>query len=924
MAVTESILHLAPRLVATGAPEGDALENIITFELSDGALCYVTSGPGQGLWELEKHSTLTPDGTTIVEPIAGPGRWIKKIALGVPSTVSGVTAAANVGAGTGMIFRDIVLGTLNLRTLAALGSMVVTTVGDVVNIDGSALLPRDGSRPMTGDLNMGGHNLISASPIKVQGFSFPVPGASFFLPAVDGTPGQVLTTNGAGVLTFTTVSGSGGLTTGANVGAGAGQVFRDVTGTTLNLRTIAGINSITTATVGDVINVDGNLLLPRDGSRPMTGDLNMGGNDILSASPLAVQGFIFPVPGAIFTLPAADGTPGQVLTTNGAGILTFASSTGITNALNVGAGLGQVFRDITGTTINLRTIAGINSIVTATVGDVINVDGNALLPRDGSRPMTGSLNMGGNAITSVSLLANTGTLTVQSVAFPTGGASFTWPSAAGAAGSVLTTNGPSGILSFQPLPASVTAGANVGAGLGQVFRDITGSTINLRTIAGINSIVTATVGDVINVDGTALLPRDGSRPMTGDLNMGGNDIVSASPLAVQGFIFPVAGAVFTLPAADGTSGQFLQTNGAGLLTFASATTAVANVGGAADVFRDITAGTINLRTLAGINSITTAVAGDVVNINGSALLPRDGSRAMLANLSMGGFSVTNAAALTNPTSLKVQNYTFPNGGSAFTMPSADGPNLSVLTTNGAGVLSFQPLPASVTAGANVGVGTGTVFRDITSGTINLRTIAGINGIGVTTAGDVISINGIALLPVDGSRPMTGTLDMSQHPIINPTTITNASAIIRVQGFTFPISGPVFTLPAADGGNGTVLTTNGSGVLSFQPVAAGQTMTVAPSTIAVSQTLADPGANHVLYKVNTSSTITINLPLAPTANAKLTIKDFTGPGAATNNITIAPSGGQTIEGVAGNQIIATIRGAISLIWSATDNTWIIWN
>lgn len=74
---TGSII-LFPRQVATGDPTGNALENINTHVLGDGALCYVESGAGQGLWQLQKASTDTPDGTTIVAPTAGPGRWFIK------------------------------------------------------------------------------------------------------------------------------------------------------------------------------------------------------------------------------------------------------------------------------------------------------------------------------------------------------------------------------------------------------------------------------------------------------------------------------------------------------------------------------------------------------------------------------------------------------------------------------------------------------------------------------------------------------------------------------------------------------------------------------------------------------------------------------------------------------------------------------
>lgn len=53
---------------------GDSLENINTTTLDDGALCYVASSHAH--FELHRDSTETPNGTTIIAPSAGPGRWI--------------------------------------------------------------------------------------------------------------------------------------------------------------------------------------------------------------------------------------------------------------------------------------------------------------------------------------------------------------------------------------------------------------------------------------------------------------------------------------------------------------------------------------------------------------------------------------------------------------------------------------------------------------------------------------------------------------------------------------------------------------------------------------------------------------------------------------------------------------------------------
>lgn len=52
-------------------------------------------------------------------------------------------------------------------------------------------------------------------------------------------------------------SGGGTLDGVQNVGGAPGEVFRDITGTTINLRTLLGVNGATVTTVGDTIEIDG-------------------------------------------------------------------------------------------------------------------------------------------------------------------------------------------------------------------------------------------------------------------------------------------------------------------------------------------------------------------------------------------------------------------------------------------------------------------------------------------------------------------------------------------------------------------------------------------------------------------------------------------------------------------------------------------
>lgn len=122
-----------------------------------------------------------------------------------------------------------------------------------------------------------------------------VPTELFDLGISDGTNGQVLTTDGSGNLTFTTVTGGGGST-----------AWADITG---KPTTIAGFG-ITDAFDGDYTS--------------------------LNNTPTTLAGYgITDAPSSLTDLSITDGTNGQVLTTDGSGNFTFTTITGGGSAITI-------------------------------------------------------------------------------------------------------------------------------------------------------------------------------------------------------------------------------------------------------------------------------------------------------------------------------------------------------------------------------------------------------------------------------------------------------------------------------------------------------------------------------------------------------------------------------------------------------------
>lgn len=144
---------------------------------------------------------------------------------------------------------------------------------------------------------------------------------TYNLPASDGTSGQVVQTDGAGNLSFATVSGGGGSDThlgNANLTADNNRTY-DQNGNDLTINPNGGqfaINDSSGSPSGAEIEVGQGTVALRANNSGMT-----------------IQGLVYP---------DSDGTNGQVLTTNGSGTLSFTTVSG-----GGGGGLGGADQTLT-------------------------------------------------------------------------------------------------------------------------------------------------------------------------------------------------------------------------------------------------------------------------------------------------------------------------------------------------------------------------------------------------------------------------------------------------------------------------------------------------------------------------------------------------------------------------------------------------
>ena len=329
-------------------------------------------------------------------------------------------------------------------TRAGKGSALTWTEGDanITNLNNAKLenVVEDTTPQLGGDLDVNGKNITSASngnivisPAGSGNISLTPATGKITLGALDfptgmGTNGQVLTTNGSSAMSWTTIS-SGGI----------GNLVEDTTpqlGGNLDVNGFA-LTSVSNGHIDFTPNGTGNIRLT-----PASGKIVLGASD----------------------WPNSMGTNGQVLTTNGAGTLTWSTSSG---------GISDVVSD-----------------TTPQLGGSLDVNGNAIVSAS-----NGNIRLEPNGSGNIALTPATGKITLGALDFPT---------SMGTNGQVLTTNG-SSAMSWT----TISSGATNLDGLSDVV--ITAAATNDALIYnGTNWVDTALSGVTVGVASTVTLTADNS------------------------------------------------------------------------------------------------------------------------------------------------------------------------------------------------------------------------------------------------------------------------------------------------------------------------------------------------------------------------------------------------------------------------------
>ena len=417
-------------------------------------------------------------------------------------------------------------------------------------------------------------------------------------------------------------------------------------------------------------------------------------------------------------------------------------------------------------------------------------------------------------------------------------------------------------------------GSSVNVIGGQYFSDM------LDHVAGTLTASSAVVVDSNKAVDELLIGNNGSTGGTLKLNEGTTNGTHFIGLKAGNSL--AASVTFTLPTADGSSGQVIKTNASGTLSFADETPALDNIAaGDAAATLTTTAGNI---TIDAQGNDTDIIFKGTDGSSDTTFLTIDGSDAgtLIANhdLELGTdgsivkFGADNEITLTHvadtgllladsggsPTlqlhdanesvSSDGSNLILTSGGTAFTVPSSDGTSGQFLKTNGSGALSFDTVSSAaddITAGdgaVNITTSSGNITIDaaandsdvIIKGTDNTAdiTMATFDG---SDAGTLILNHDLELgtdasiikFGADNEITLTHVADtglLLQDSGGTPTLqFHDANESISSDGghLIFTSNGVAFDFPSADGSAGQFLKTNGSGVLSFDTISSSFTL-----------------------------------------------------------------------------------------------------
>jgi len=785
-----------------------------------------------------------------------------------------------------------------------------------------------------------------------------------------GTNGQYLQTDGSGVLTWSTISVST-----ASISNGNSNVNIPSANGNVNISAVGNANVVvitgTGANIAGTLNVTGNTTvanLVTSGSggnitnanvisantftasgNISAGNANLGNavtaNYLAGTLTTAAQPNITSLGtltsivvsgtsnlGPVGNVTITGGSNGQYLQTNGSGVLTW-STVATGSASNISNGNSNVNIPDANGNVNISAVGNANVVVITGTGvniaGTLNTTGNVTV---GNIITSGS---GGNISNANVISANTFTASGNITA-----SNANLGNAVSANYFIGNFYGTANLATYATTANSV-AGANVS---GQVGNALIAGTVYTNAQPNITSVGTLTSLDVTGNAGA------GNLNTTGTANIGTLAVTGTSNLG------PVGNVTIT----GGSNGQYLQTNGSGVLSWSTvATGSASNISnGNSNVNIPSANGNINLTA---VGNTTMVVTGTGVNIAGTlnatgnvtvGNIITSGSGGNISNANVISANTITASANLNGADLSL------SGNGVF------GGNLTVngtLTYINSTTLSISDPIINLQTGANGAaptsnsgkdVGTALNYYDtsakiawmgwdvsnaeisfasnvgITAEVVTFTSLANIRS-GNASLGNTVTAN-YFVGDLYGTANTAGTVTTASQPNITSTGTLTSLTVSGTSNL-----GAVGNITITGGSNGYVLSTDGSGNLSWISTSGPSSnivldsftgngvqtvFTLTSTPTSEDYTLVNIDGVSQLHSDYSVSGATLTLSSAPVSGAKVEVMIFNLAGSGgggggggsniangTSNVSIATSNGNITASVGGNANVVVVTG-----------------